>query len=313
MSNKQKIGFIAALVLIIYSNNCLALENINLESFNSVTTEFQENISTYTTVIKGAATRLFWTLLTFSLITTGIRLIFISGNVQTFTGVFVKLIITTGIFYFLLDNGPAIGADIIDSLSSITDDRKVGPSELFTICTSLSVKFMNLISEGNLGFFGSLMLALPCLFFFYVMAMVVVRYGVLYLTAYSLCILGVFVLGFGAFNYTREIAVNYLRAILSYALQLMVTILVCNAGFKILERLFSSISELNRPVVVQDCLVIVFTGLFIRGIVETLPSVVGSLVTPTGSTKAPIAQNAGSSVKHVMGSTLRQIFRKVTK
>lgn len=296
-----------------FCQNAVAFEEVNLESFNTVTTEFQENIKTYTDAIKDAATRLFWTLLTFSLITTGIRLIFVEGNVQTFTGVFVRLTITTGVFYFLLDNGPAIGADIIDSLAAITDDRKVGPSELFTMCSSLSVKFMNLISEGNLGLFGSLMLALPCLFFFYVMAMVVVRYGVLYLTAYSLCVLGVFVLGFGAFGYTREIAVNYLRNILSYALQLMATILVCNAGFRILERLFNSVSELDRPVVVQDCLIIVFTGLFIRGVVETLPNVVGNLITQTGTVKDPLPKNAGNSVKHIMGSTLRQAFRKVAK
>lgn len=246
---------------------------------NYVSDTFLESARMYSVPIKKAAERLFWLLLGIALVVSGIRLATHQGDVQSFAAVFVKILLLTGLFYFLLSNGTAIGSSIVDSLSSITDTRKIGPSEMLDLTFNTGRALSKAVGKTFSGIAVGITLNAMILLFNIVMFLVTIRYITLYLTAYIFCICGVFVLGFGAFSYTRELAVNFLRTVFSLSLELMTMILVCNAGFTVLERLSEAVSNLDGPLTLQDTSVVLFTALFIHALSAGLPRIVGSLIT----------------------------------
>ncbi|MCR5536975.1 MAG: type IV secretion system protein [Succinivibrio sp.] len=267
------------------------------QTFSSVAQAFKLGFSTYAERLLDAAERLFW--LTFSLVLVyeGAKLIFRHDSMEVFTATLVRLTLLTGLFYFLLLNGPAIGASVIDSFTSIADRQDRGPAEIFSTSLNLAVTFFDTISNSGLNIFSKFLLSLPCLYFFYLITSVVTRYGLLYLAAYGLCFCGVFALGFGSMPFTRNIAVNYLKAIISVAVQLMVTIIICNVGFELLETLLSSVKILEREITLQDCLLIVFTGMFIQALSFQLPPLIGNLVEGGRLEHSPKTPVLGSALR----------------
>lgn len=277
-------AFVALLLLCSFP--ALAMDNALTPDgvLNYVADAFIDHARSYSEPIKQAAERLFWGLLGISIVSAGIRMIFRQGDLSSFFAVFIKLIVLTGVFYFLLSNGTKIGSSIVDSLSSITNTRNIGPSEILDVTFNIGRDLNSAVSHSVSGIAASIVVHAMILIFNIVMFLVTIRYVVLYLTAYIFCICGVFVLGFGAFSYTREIAVNYLRIIFSLSLELMTMILVCNAGFAVLEDLGEAISALTRQITLQDTGVVLFTALFMHVISVSLPKIVGSLITHTPPT-----------------------------
>lgn len=314
MPAKRFLWFIALILLGCAVNaRASTWQPVTEGALDFVTGTFLDTVNSYAEPIKRAATRLFWLLLSLSIVWIGCKRIFMPDNIQDLTAVFLRLVVVTGVFLFLLQNGAKIGGDIIDSLISLTDDRRIGPAEMFDLTANLFVRFTDLISNADLSILGSLMLSIPCWVFFYFMTKVIVRFTVLYLTAYSLCVCGIFVLGFGSFAATRNIAVNYLRGIIASALQLMTTILICNAGHAILIKLAEQYETMERTVQIQDCIAILFSGMFILGLVETLPEVVGALMATGANAHAPLPRyGVGQSVRYV-SSGIKAVSRIYTR
>lgn len=202
---------------------------------NSLTLLFIDNISEAATPIKEAANRLFWILVPISIVMLGIKSIFKDGNMQSFMGDLVKLLLVTGFYYFLLDNGTAIGHSVIDSLTSVTTNSNTGPSELIDLTFNIASNLNQNISAGLFNAVTGFILRCMVLVFMFIMFLVVIKFTTLFICAHILCICGVFVLGLGAISYTRYIAINFFKSILSMSLELMTTLLVINSGCLILK------------------------------------------------------------------------------
>lgn len=249
---------------------------------NSLTHEFIDNAKQNAIPIKNAASRLFWILVPIALVVSGIKNIFKDGNIQSFFFDVVMICILTGLFLFLLNNGTEIGESVIDSLTSIIDKKQYGPSELVDLTFNICGTFNKCISNNVFNLLTSITLRILLLGFMLVMFLVVIRFTCIFLCAHILCIAGVFVLGFGAFSYTRAIAVNFLKSVFAIALELMTMIIVVNAGCKILENIAIKAEEFvekGKTIGSTECAVVLFTALFIYLISKTLPSMVGSLIT----------------------------------
>ena len=279
MSAIKVLSATALLTLLLVPSCANAAQTLEPDGMlNYIAQQFISGASRYSEPIKQAAERLFWILLGISIVTSGIRMVLRSGDPASFFAVLVRLCLLTGTFYFLLKNGAQIGASIIDSLCSVTNNRSIGPSELLD-CTFNTTRTLNkAIGSSVTNIPTALVLQLMILFFTVTMFLVTIRYITLYLSSYIFCVCGVFVLGFGAFSYTREIAVQYLRVIFSLALELMTMILICNAGFEVLETLSAKVMALDRHLNMQDAGVVLFTALFIYALCARLPAIVGSLV-----------------------------------
>lgn len=280
-------NLIVLLVLLFTCTDSQAQEAIDLTLspdgvLNSLTIMFIENISEAAVPIKEAANRLFWILVPVSIVLMGIKSIFKDGNMQSFMGDLVKLVLVTGFYYFLLDNGTAIGHSVIDSLTSVTTSQNTGPSELIDLTFNIASNLNLNISSGLFNAVTSFILRCMVLIFMFIMFMVVIRFTTMFICAHILCICGVFVLGLGAISYTRYIAANFFKSILSMSLELMTTLLVVNSGCLILKNLQNKIDEIveaGEAFGSGECSVIIFTALFIYILSKYLPEAVSNLVT----------------------------------
>ena len=256
-------------------DNANSLNGENL--LNNLAHAFLNGANAYVEPLKTAASSLFWSLLGISLVITGINFAIKNDDIPSFLAVFVKLCINAGIFLFLLENGHDIGVSIIESLTGITDTQSLGPSELL----DLSYNTFNLLTDSISNSKSSILLT--CLMYIASYAylvlnfLVVIDYTISYVSAYMLCILGVFCLGFGALEFTRNIAVSVLKQIIYFALRLMTMILICNSGFNVLKSMCNQLKEIES-LTITNFNTIMFTSIFIFILTKKLPHLIGSLV-----------------------------------
>ncbi|MGN1281198.1 MAG: P-type conjugative transfer protein TrbL [Succinivibrio sp.] len=251
---------------------------------NNLATDFIGSISKSAAPIKSAANRLFWTLMPISLVLIGIRCIFKDGNIQLFFYELVKLLIISGLYLFMLDNGVAIGHSIVDSMTSVVTDSNTGPSELVDMTFNMASSLYSKVVDNYFNPVTKAILILQVLAFEIIMFLLIIRYTIVFICAHVLCICGIFVLGFGAFSYTRYIAFNYLKYIVSVSLELMTMIIICNAGSYVLSDLEGQCEKLveqGSSITATELSVIIFTALFMYALGRSLPQLVGQLVSGT--------------------------------
>lgn len=239
--------------------------------------------------IESAATRLFWILCSIAIVLNGIKLILRDGDLQSFVAVLVRFVLIIGVFEFLLLHGSAIGSSIINSLTSLTAEHGGGPAELADAVIEVSFALLHSIEESS-GWFSinKLVMGIFLILFDFILFCVVASCLVLYLFAYLLCVLGVFVLGFGALSFTRPIAVNYLKAVLAVGLELMTMILICNVGVRGLT-MVRGLVEGGGKITFAVYAVLLLVAVLVWACARTLPSLVGSLV--SGFDAASRSQN----------------------
>ncbi len=288
LRNNLILFLVLSIILILWDNVCSAdtlyeAMNSNHEGMlNTLTRSFVSQVAETTEPIKQASRRLFFILLPISIVLCGIRTVFMDGTVQTFFYELVMLCILSGIFLFLLDNGQSIGISIIDSfLSLVDDDKKVGPSELLDLTVNMAMLFFKsrLISLHHP--LTSFYLCLLITVFTVVMFLVVIKFMCAFVGAYVLCYAGVFVLGFGAFSHTRAFAINYLKMVLSTALELFILIIIikssCNLLVDIYQSAKTSIDD-NHTFEFTDYSVILFLALLLHSLSSYLPGHIASLM-----------------------------------
>ena len=229
---------------------------------------------------------LFFLLLPIAIVLQGLKLIFRSGNYQSFSLEMVKLTLITGIYLFLLNNGESIGISIVDSLCSIVSTEKQGPSELIDLIFNITGRISNILNSMVLSTSVSVMFRIITFVFMILLCLVVIRYCATFIGAYVLCTIGVIVLGFGAYSKTRIFAANYLKTVISLALSLMTYNVIFKATTSILEKIMISFEQRHAtsdPLVIDDFIYLLFTALFIFSVSGYLPSLIGSLVRYTGN------------------------------
>lgn len=103
---------------VIFSNEAMASNqniaiSLNPESvLNNLIYQFLDYVALSAKPIQQAANRLFWYLVPIATAALGIREFFKDGNLKSFMGEFVKLLIVIGIYRYLLENAPAISKSI---------------------------------------------------------------------------------------------------------------------------------------------------------------------------------------------------------
>lgn len=129
--------------------SCVYAQDIDAENIlNSLTDNFLKNAEQSAKPIIEASERLFWMLLPISIVISGIKNLFKDANIQNFMFDLIKLMIVTGIFYFLLSNGKDIGFSIVDSFTTLADGKTYGPSELLDLTLNIVAKCQKLIHKN---------------------------------------------------------------------------------------------------------------------------------------------------------------------
>ena len=268
--------------LMLYSVGAAA-QLTNQGMLDQVVTEFTTRASSWQSVVMNAALWLFWTLGTISLVWTGGILILRKADIGEFLAEFVRFIMFFGFFLWLLRNGPAFASSIIRSLQKLGEQASgvssVTPSSIVDIgfmiwkqaIISLSL-WTPIDSFVGIALSAGIMLLL---------AAVAVNMLLLLVAGWILMYAGIFFLGFGGSRWTSDLAINYYKAVLGVAVQLMAMVLLIGIGNDLLSTFYA---KMNKGALNFEELGVMLVFCFaLLMLINRVPSLLAGVITGSGS------------------------------
>jgi len=254
--------------------------------------------SAWVGAIKAKATFLFWTLATISMVWTFGMLHLKNAGHGEFFGEFVRFSVFTGFFKWLLDNGPQMPVDIINSMmilggSATGSTGAITPSSIVNIgfqliSTAITKSSVWSPVDSVVGLFVTLIILIA-------LTLIGVNMLILLISAWVMSYAGIFVLGFGGSRWTSDIAISYYKTVLSIGLQTLAMILLVGVGQTFINDYYSRIGNGFQ---FQDVFVLLVAAIVLLQLTNKIPSLIGGLVMG-GGTHA-LGQGFGAS--HAMAA-----------
>lgn len=265
---------------------CVSMDaNAAIDSYglmDDVLQKFKDNASSWAATFEAAATRLFWILATISMVWTFGMMALRKADIGEFFAEFVRFTIMTGFFWWMLTNGPAFAASIIDSLKQLggTASALTGFADSFSPSAIVDIGFIVLgkaLSEVSgwspIDSFIGVVLALAVLI---LMTLIAINMLLLLVSAWILAYAGIFFLGFGGAKWTSDMAINYYKTVLGLAAQIMAMILLVGIGKSII---FDYYDNMEEGVVFMEMAVIVVVALVLFVLTNKIPGLISGIIT----------------------------------
>ncbi|HBD5656065.1 TPA: P-type conjugative transfer protein TrbL, partial [Escherichia coli] len=206
----------------------------------------QQVASTWTTVIADYANWLFWGLVLISMVWT-FGMMAMQG--EGLTGVLAEIVrffAVIGFFYYLLINGPSISQSIINSMRQLAANALgistgISPSSIVDMAFAILTKVSSAASIWS-PMISTIMITVAIIVLV-VMSLIAINMLIMLVSAWVLCYAGVILLGFGGSKWTSDIAINYLRIVLSIGIQLFTMTLIIGIGQSFIDQYFSLIKD----------------------------------------------------------------------
>ncbi len=221
------------------------------------------------------------------------------ADIGEFFAEFIRFIIFTGFFWWLLSNGPNFANTIIQSLRQIASEatglgQQVYPGHIAKIGFEIffnAVKHMSawspLASAVGLVLSGLIMI---------VFALVGVNMLLLLCSAWLLAYAGVFFIGFGGSRWTSDIAINYYKKILEVGASLFAMILLLGVGQSFIDAYYAKMNQ-GQDVQFADMGVMLVVAIILLYLVEKVPPLVCGIVTGASIGHAGIGHlGAGAAI-----------------
>lgn len=186
------------------------------------------------------------------------------------------------IFFWLLENGPAIAMAIIDSLRQIASktsglNKLVSPSGIVDIGFDIAAKVVDASSIWSPATTTvGLLLAAVILV---VLALVGVNMLIILISAWILAYGGVFLLGFGGGRWTQDIAMNYYRTVLSIALQSFAMVLIIGIGKSFIDQYYAAMSG---NMAIKELFVMLVVAIILLSLINKIPPLLAGIVNGGG-------------------------------
>lgn len=302
--NNKRLSTVAVIgmALMLYSSGAAA-QLTSSGMLDQVVAAFATRAASWQTVIMNAATWLFWTLGTISLVWTGATLMLRGGGIQDFFSEFVRFIMFFGFFLWLLRNGPAIASSIIQSLQRLGEQASgvssVTPSGIVDIgFVIFRQAIANLTFLSPIDSVVGLALSLAIMV---LLAAVAVNMMLLVVSAWILMYAGIFFLGFGGSRWTSDMAISYYKTVLGVGMQLLTMVILVGIGVDLLSSFYARMNTgtLNFEEL-GVMLVFCFTLLML---ITRVPPLVASIVSGGGvGAASSIGASAGAGT--VVGAAM---------
>lgn len=246
MSRNKRISFYLLLVVLFLSATPAAAQVSNAGLLDDVLGRDQTATSAWQGHITTVATRLYWSLVVISMVWTFGIMAVRKAELNEFFAEFIRFIVTTGFFFWLLTNGSYFATTIFDSLREVAGTAS-GFGSSYTPSGIMDIGFFifDRAAEQTSRFspvdsaIGMLLAAAILV----LLALVAVNMLLLLCAAWILAFGAIFFLGFGGSRWTSDIAINYFKSVLGLGAQLMALVFVVGVGKSFLEEYFSNMSE----------------------------------------------------------------------
>jgi P-type conjugative transfer protein TrbL len=282
------IVLVAAMMLTSSADAAVTTNNV----IHDVISRYQTAASKWAGTIVGHATFMFWALVAISMVWTfGIMAIRQAG-LNEFFAEFVRFILFTGFFNWLLINGATglkFAPGIVDSMRQLGGTASgLGtnfvPNDIVTIGFDIFSRAVDQLSVWNIA--DSLIGFILSLLILIILTIVAVNIVVTMITAWILMYAGVFFLGFGGSRWTSDLAINYYKAVLAIGASLFAMTLLVGIGVDILNQYYTSMSG---GVDFREMGVVLVASIVLLFLVDKVPTLIAGMV--TGSS---IGQGIGS-------------------
>lgn len=226
------------------------------------------------------ATYLFWILVLLSMIWTFGIMAVRQADIAELFAEFLRFIVFTGFFVWILKNGTHFSLTIYDSLRDLAGTAEGHPKPKLSPSSIVDIGFQifDRVSDYStvLPPVDALCGFIMALIILVVLALVGINIVIILISSWMLAYAGIFVLGFGGGRWTSGIAVSYYKTVLSVAIRFMVMILVIGVGNTFLQSYFSG---MDKGVHLKDLAVILIVAITLLSLIIKVPKIVASIIT----------------------------------
>lgn len=243
-----------------------------------------------------AASYLFWSLVTISMVWTFGILALRKADLGEFFVEFFKFTISTGLHWWMLIKGPYIAGTIINSLRMLAGQAsgmgsKVNPQSLIELGFSFSEEVVS--KSSLLHPVNSAIMIIISLIVLVLLTLIAINITLLICSAWITSYAGIFYLGFGGCRWTSDIAINYYRTIIGIASKIMGMLLLAGLSKNILDHYIQEISKTEASI--SSCTAVFITTLIIFCLINKVPDVVSSILS---------GANFGHNIGNMGGSSV---------
>ncbi|MGV1010179.1 MAG: P-type conjugative transfer protein TrbL [Dermatophilaceae bacterium] len=268
---------IGCIALAVTANVHAAADPMDL--LDSVLGHFQATIVPMKAHMLAAAERAFWILVATSMVIQFIPLVFKAGSADLgeFFAVFVQFLLSTGLFLWLLRNGPDIAVSLLRSMQQLGAtatgvETELSPSNVIDI----GFRIFNRVADqaSAWSFTNSIIAYLIALVILALLAKVAVNYLTLIVTGWLLAYGGTIVLAFGGSHFTSDMAIGYFKTVFAISLQMLAVVIIAGIGQTLLLDFYAT---MGTDTAVKDLAVAFVYALVLHECVERVPMIFGGL------------------------------------
>lgn len=297
---------LASLMVVFFCNTAMAAID-NKDVLNKVVDRYEAVASTWAATIGGYATWLFWCLVTISLVWTFGLMALRKADIGEFFSEFIRFIVFTGFFYWLLANaascgtaacpsGQGIGPSIINGVARI-GAQAAGISDTVTPSSIVDIGFelFDKVSDNSTWWepvdsvVGFIMAGIILV----VLALVAINMLLLLITGWVMMYAGIFFLGFGGSRWTSDMALNYFKAVLGLGAQLMTMALLVGIGKSFLDEYYRG---MQNGLHFQEMAVIMIIAITLLVLVNKVPGAVAGIMSGASISNSGIGNFGAGAV-----------------
>ena len=204
------------------------------------------------------------------------------AEVGEFFAELCRFIMFTGLFFWLLTNGPQFANDIITSLWTVGGEasgtgNSIYPGTLIDLAMQVfqnTMKHINFLQPESIV--APTIIALIILI---VCALIAVNMILLLCATWVVLYAGIIFLGFGGCRWTSDMAINYYRTVLGVGVSLMTMQLIIGLGINFLQDLFTASGQTpDAPTLA----ILMVASIILAVIAHRLPQMVAGMVVGGG-------------------------------
>ena len=260
--------------------------NADIGFVDNILRQFQSAAAGWQSIITDAATHLFGSLAIISLVWTFGMMALKKADITEFAAEFIRFIILTGFWFWLLINGPQFATAIIDGLAALgaqAGGLTAGPSGFSpSSLVHLGLDILSTVIDQSsfwpdklsLTLFGGL-LALAILV---MLCLIAVNMVLLLVSAWMLAYAGIFILGFGGARWTSDMAQNYYRTVLGLGLQMMAMTLLVGVGKTFIDSYYASLQADISLTNLKSMGALMVACFFLCMLITKIPPMLGGVV-----------------------------------
>jgi type IV secretion system protein TrbL len=272
--------------------------------FDDVHHAYASVASAWATVMKTHAARLFWTLALISMVWTFGLMVLRTADTSEFFAEFIRFTIFTGFFWWLLDNGAAMSAAIIDSLRRIGAEAATAAGAAAGHPATAPISSPSGIVDIGFEIFGKVSdkaaiwspftsavgIAIS-LIILLVLTLVAVNMLLLLISGWILAYAGIFFLGFGGARWTSDMAIAYFKTVLGMGAQILVMVLLVGIGRTFIDTFYS---RMSTGLALHELASVMVVAVILLVLINKLPGLFAGLVTGGGTGALGSGVSAGS-------------------